>query len=104
MDNSKAVEGPATAQFQVHEIGSVIAVRECIVRVKGMPSCINGQIVDFERGGRGMARVQLVFGIQQHIGIYQDHRWSSPSSCASSSWTLSRFLPAFNPILWGRVR
>lgn len=54
MDNSKAVENSATAQFQVHEIGTVVAVRECIVRVKGMPSCINGQIVEFEHGGQGM--------------------------------------------------
>ncbi|MFA5099645.1 MAG: F0F1 ATP synthase subunit alpha [Candidatus Omnitrophota bacterium] len=54
MDNNKAAENSSTAQFQVHEIGTVVAVRECIVRVKGLPSCINGQIVEFERGGRGM--------------------------------------------------
>jgi F-type H+/Na+-transporting ATPase subunit alpha len=54
VDDNKAVETAATAQFHVHEIGTVIAVRECIVRVKGLPSCINGQIVEFERGGQGM--------------------------------------------------
>jgi len=42
------------AKFQVHEAGSILSVRECIVRVRGMPSVINGQIVDFETGGRGM--------------------------------------------------
>lgn len=54
MENSRAAETTSTAQFQVHEIGTIVAVRECIVRVKGMPSCINSQIVEFERGGRGM--------------------------------------------------
>jgi F-type H+/Na+-transporting ATPase subunit alpha len=43
-----------TASFQIHEVGVVSSVRECIVRVKGLPSVINGQIVDFEQGGRGI--------------------------------------------------
>jgi F-type H+/Na+-transporting ATPase subunit alpha len=43
-----------TATFLAHEAGTIISVRECIVRVKGMPSVINGQIVEFEPGGRGM--------------------------------------------------
>jgi F-type H+/Na+-transporting ATPase subunit alpha len=54
VENNNAVESGATAQFHVHEIGTIVAVRECIVRVKGLPSCINGQIVDFEHGGQGM--------------------------------------------------
>jgi len=61
VENSSSLESPATAQFHVHEIGTIVAVRECIVRVKGMPSCINGQIVEFERGGRGM-----VLGFNEH--------------------------------------
>ncbi len=44
----------AGAKFEVHEIGTILSVRECIVRVKGLPSCINGQIVEFEHGGRGI--------------------------------------------------
>ena len=53
MSSNPAVSESAT-RFQVHEIGRVISVRECIVRVKGMPSCINGQVVEFEQGGRGI--------------------------------------------------
>jgi F-type H+/Na+-transporting ATPase subunit alpha len=49
-----------SAKFLVHEAGNIISVRECIVRVKGMPSVINGQIVEFEHGGRGM-----VFGFNE---------------------------------------
>ncbi|TBR17583.1 F0F1 ATP synthase subunit alpha [bacterium] len=41
-------------KFQVHEVGTIKSVRECIVRVVGLPSCINGQIVEFRNGGRGM--------------------------------------------------
>jgi hypothetical protein len=26
-----------------------------------------------------MARALLVFGIQEDVGIHEDHRWSSPS-------------------------
>jgi F0F1-type ATP synthase alpha subunit len=53
VDGNQALENNQehqSAKFQVHEIGMIIAVRECIVRVQGMPSCINGQIV--ERGRR----------------------------------------------------
>jgi F-type H+-transporting ATPase subunit alpha len=42
------------AKFEVHEIGAIKSVRECIVTVKGLPSCINGQIVEFKQGGKGM--------------------------------------------------
>jgi F-type H+/Na+-transporting ATPase subunit alpha len=49
-----------SAKFQVHEEGYILTVRECIVKVKGMPSCINGQMVEFEHGGRGM-----VFGFNR---------------------------------------
>ncbi|MDD5348063.1 MAG: F0F1 ATP synthase subunit alpha [Candidatus Omnitrophica bacterium] len=58
---SSPANGLEAARFQIHEIGSIMSVRECIVRVKGMPSCINGQIVDFESGGRGM-----VFGFNEN--------------------------------------
>jgi F-type H+-transporting ATPase subunit alpha len=43
-----------TAKFEIHEVGAVKAVRECIIRSAGLPSCINGQIVDLPYGGRGM--------------------------------------------------
>jgi len=50
--NAEQKNGAAT--FLVHEAGTILSVRECIVRVKGMPSVINGQIVEFEHGGKGM--------------------------------------------------
>ncbi len=49
-----------SAQFAVHELGTITAVRESIVKVSGLPSCINGQIVDFESGGKG-----FVFGFNE---------------------------------------
>ena len=30
-------------------------------------------------------RIQLIFGVEQNVGIDQDHRESSPSICAKSS-------------------
>lgn len=49
-----------TANFEVHETGRVKSVRECVVRVTGLPSCINGQVVEFRHGGKGM-----VFGFSE---------------------------------------
>ncbi|MFH0828554.1 MAG: F0F1 ATP synthase subunit alpha, partial [Candidatus Omnitrophota bacterium] len=54
MVNFKVEQKNESAKFQAHEAGNILSVRECIVKVKGMPSCINGQIVEFETGGRGM--------------------------------------------------
>lgn len=54
MPNSQAVNNIAAAKFEVHEVGKVKSVRECILRVEGLPSCINGQIVDLKQGSRGM--------------------------------------------------
>ena len=54
MVSSGLSQKTASAKFQAHEVGYILSVRECIVRVKGMPSCINGQMVEFEHGGRGM--------------------------------------------------
>ncbi|MCP4650259.1 MAG: F0F1 ATP synthase subunit alpha [PVC group bacterium] len=41
-------------KFEVREVGLVKAVREFIVRAVNMPSCINGQLIEFENGLRGM--------------------------------------------------
>ena len=38
----------------MHESGRVKSVRECIVMAEGLPSCINGQIVEFKQGGKGI--------------------------------------------------
>ena len=32
----------------------VKSVRECVITIEGLPSCINGQIVELKQGGRGM--------------------------------------------------
>ena len=40
--------------LEIHEIGTVESVRKLIVLAKGIPSCVNGQIVDFENGSRGI--------------------------------------------------
>lgn len=44
----------AAAQFEVREVGFVQAVRKVIVIAKGLPSCINGQIVEFANGALGL--------------------------------------------------
>lgn len=41
-------------KFEVREIGRVQSVRKFIVIATGLPSCINGQIVEFERGMKGI--------------------------------------------------
>ena len=38
----------------VREVGRVVSVREFIVKVDGLPSCMNGQEVTFANGDRGM--------------------------------------------------
>lgn len=60
MSISQAAKDTLAAKFEVHEVGRVESVRECVVRVKGLPSCINGQIVEFRGAGKGM-----VFGFNE---------------------------------------
>ena len=43
-----------SSAVDVHEVGRVISVREFIVKVRGLPSCMNGQEVTFSNGDRGM--------------------------------------------------
>lgn len=50
------------ATFEAHELGTIISVREAVVNVKGLPSCINGQVVDFESGSKG-----IVFGFNEEV-------------------------------------
>lgn len=61
MPISQVFKDALQAKFDVHEVGVVASVRECAVRVKGLPSCINGQIVEFKSGGKGM-----VFGFNEN--------------------------------------
>jgi F-type H+-transporting ATPase subunit alpha len=59
----------SASTFEIREVGTVTSVRELIVRVAGLPSCMNGQTVEFANGALGMVmgfnerEVQvLVFG------------------------------------------
>lgn len=50
-------EGQKTApaaHLDIKEVGRVKAVREFIISVAGLLSCINGQVVEFQRGGLGI--------------------------------------------------
>ncbi len=55
-----------SATFEVREVGVVQAVRKFIVLAKGMPSCFNGQVVEFASGVPGLVmgfteeRVQIL--------------------------------------------
>lgn len=49
----KQEEFKATA-FSVREVGQVHSVRKFIVIAKGLPSCVNGQIVEFSDGTPGL--------------------------------------------------
>jgi F-type H+-transporting ATPase subunit alpha len=53
----------AATWFDVREVGRVVSVREFIVKVDGLPSCMNGQMVELADGDRGM-----VMGFtQEHV-------------------------------------
>ena len=61
--------------FETREVGKVFSVRKFIVIAKGLPSCFNGQIVEFDCGALGMVmgfteeKVQiLVLGEATQIG------------------------------------
>jgi F-type H+-transporting ATPase subunit alpha len=47
-------QSSASTAFEIREVGSVKSVRELIVRAVGLPSCMNGQMVEFANGARGM--------------------------------------------------
>ncbi|MBI4342748.1 MAG: F0F1 ATP synthase subunit alpha [Candidatus Omnitrophica bacterium] len=47
--------------FEIREVGTVKSVRELIARAVGLPSCMNGQMVEFANGARGM-----VMGFTEH--------------------------------------
>ncbi|MBI5872534.1 MAG: F0F1 ATP synthase subunit alpha [Candidatus Omnitrophica bacterium] len=71
-----AVEKQSRAQFELREVGIVKSVREFIVMACGMPSCVNGQFVEFKDGVKGMVMgfkeddVQvLVLGSQASIHV-----------------------------------
>lgn len=54
MQHSKVENNITEPAFAVHEIGRVESIHKFVVNVKGLPSCINGQIVEFAQGGKGL--------------------------------------------------
>ncbi len=75
VSNDKALP-TSQVQFDLREVGVVKSVREFIVMAVGMPSCINGQLVEFKGGIKGMVMgfkeedVQiLVLGLQNSIRV-----------------------------------
>jgi F-type H+-transporting ATPase subunit alpha len=54
MSNTQAANHKATASFEVREVGQVQSVRKFIIIAKGLPSCMNGQIVEFANGVLGL--------------------------------------------------
>jgi F-type H+-transporting ATPase subunit alpha len=52
--NAKVASDKAGAKFEIREVGQVQSVRKFIVIAKGLPSCMNGQIVEFASGLLGL--------------------------------------------------
>ena len=50
----QAVQTGAPAAFEVREVGTVHSVRKFIINATGLPSCINGQMVEFANGVKGL--------------------------------------------------
>ncbi len=50
------------AEYDVREVGRIHSIREFLITVTGLPSCINGQIVEFEGGHFG-----LVMGFRKDL-------------------------------------
>jgi len=48
-DNKKT-----SARFEIREVGHVLSVRKFIVLARGLPSCINGQLIEFANGTPGL--------------------------------------------------
>jgi F-type H+/Na+-transporting ATPase subunit alpha len=53
MQSSVPKKDPTTVKFEVREVGRVTNVKQFIVLATDLPSCINGQIVEFQRGQKG---------------------------------------------------
>ena len=50
----KAKTGNIHSTVEIHEVGVVKSVHKFIVFVKGLPSCVNGQMVEFVNGLKGL--------------------------------------------------
>jgi F-type H+-transporting ATPase subunit alpha len=58
---NKVKDNSPGTHFEVREVGQVESVRKFIVIARGLPSCMNGQIVEFANGIQG-----LVMGFTEH--------------------------------------
>jgi F-type H+-transporting ATPase subunit alpha len=54
MDAQLKNEKKSTTRFEIRELGKVKSVRKFIVIAEGLPSCMNGQIVEFASGTLGL--------------------------------------------------
>jgi len=54
MSNPQTADSALNAQFEIREVGRVESVKKFIVIARDLPSCINGQIVHFQGGVRGI--------------------------------------------------
>ena len=54
MKPSQSLNKPSPLCVEVREVGQVKSVRKFIVEAQGLPSCFNGQILEFEKGGMGV--------------------------------------------------
>jgi len=53
-ENSQRITKEEIVSFQVREVGKVKSVHKFIVIAEGMPSCVNGQMVEFSNGKKGL--------------------------------------------------
>ncbi len=54
MSGTQTANNQTAAQFEIREVGRVLAVRKFIVIATGLPSCMNGQLVEFANGVPGL--------------------------------------------------
>ena len=94
------VQSKPTAAFEVREVGIVKSVRELIVRAVGLPSCMNGQMVEFANGARGMVmgfnehevQILMLHGVLHLLG--HDHETDSGAMArAEKRWRTKLGLP-----------
>ena len=98
---SQASYPSLNAQFDIREVGVVQSVRKFIVNAKGMPSCINGQIVQFASGilgivmGFSQEKVQILVmgdaaGIRAGDEIYNKGNFLEIKECFSGKNIFSK--------------
>src|SRR3989338_9240346 len=54
MSSIQLMNNKTSTRFEVREVGQVQSIRKFIVIAKGLPSCMNGQIVEFSNGILGL--------------------------------------------------